>query len=113
MKTYLVGEPAEHLCIDIVGPFPETLEGNKYGIVVMDWFTKFVQIYPMKNREAETVARIVMDNYIAQFGVPREIHTDQGTQFESQLFQELCSLLGVNKTRTTSFQWKGIPLGNI
>ena len=104
MKTIQVGEPMERLCIDIAGPFqPVTARGNKYCVVVTDWFTKFVEIYPLPNQEAETVAKAIADNFVARYGVPREIHTDQGTQFESQLFQELCELLGVKKTRTTSF----------
>ena len=103
MKTFQVGEPMERLCIDIAGPFNESPAGNKYCLIITDWFTKFVEIHPMKNQEAETVARIIADKFVSRYGVPREIHTDQGTQFESQLFQELCALLGINKTRTTSF----------
>ena len=44
MKTFQVGEPMERLCIDIAGPFPETTSGNKYAIVVTDWFTKYVDL---------------------------------------------------------------------
>ena len=103
MKIFQVGEPAERLCIDIVGPFPETVEGNKYCLVITDCFTKYVEIYAMKNQEAETVASVVVREYVSRFGCPREIHTDQGRQFEAILFQHMCELLGVNKTRTTSF----------
>ena len=103
MKTFQVGEPAERLCIDIVGPFQETDLGNKYCLVITDCFTKFVEIYPMKNQEAETVAAVVVREYVSRYGAPREIHTDQGRQFESALFQEMCELLGISKTRTTSF----------
>lgn len=103
MKTFQVGLPMERLCIDIAGPFPETPDGNKYCLIITDWFTKFVEIHPMRNQEAETVAQVVARDYISRYGVPREIHTDQGRQFESTLFQELCALLGVKKTRTTSF----------
>ena len=103
MKTFQVGEPAERLCIDIVGPFPETPDGNKYCLVITDCFTKFVEIYPMKNQEVETVAAIVAREHVSRYGAPREIHTDQGRQFEAALFQEMCALLGITKTRTTSF----------
>ena len=104
MKVFQVGEPAERLCIDIVGPFPETPHGYKYCLVITDCFTKFVEIYPMKNQEAETVAEIVVREYVSRYRAPREIHTDQGRQFESSLFQEMCcQLLGITKTRTTSF----------
>lgn len=40
------------------------------------------------------------------FGVPKEIHSDQGTNFESGLFKEMCELLNMEKTRTTPFRPK-------
>ena len=104
LKDYQSGEPLQRLCIDIVGPFPESRCGNKYGLVVTDAFTKFVEIYPMPNQEAETVAKLLAKEFFAKYGVPRELHSDQGTQFESQLFSELCTLLGIHKTRTTPFR---------
>ena len=104
LKDYRVGEPMERVCIDIVGPFPESGRGNKYALVVTDCFTKYVEIYPMPNQEAETVAQILTREFFSRYGVPLEIHSDQGTQFESRLFQEVCQLLGVHKTRTTPFR---------
>ena len=103
MKVFQVGEPAERLCIDIVGPFNETCNGHKYCLVITDCFTKFVEIFPMRNQEAETVAAVVVREFVSRYGAPREIHTDQGRQFEATLFQEMCGLLGITKTRTTSF----------
>ena len=41
--------------------------------------------------------------WIKRYGYPQEIHSDQGCQFESQVFQEMCKLLEINKTRTTAY----------
>ena len=35
--------------------------------------------------------------------MPFPIHSNQGSQFESNLFQELCKVLGIEKTRTTPY----------
>lgn len=115
LKDYRKGEPMERVCIDIVGPFPVSGRGNKYALVVTDWFTKYVEIYPMPNQEAETVAQALTREYFSRYGVPLELHSDQGTQFESRLFQEICHLLGIHKTRTTPFrpQSDGISERNI
>ena len=57
------------------------------------------------NITASSVARTFFDEFIiCRFGLPRIVHTDQGTQFESQLFTELCALLGIDKTRTNRFR---------
>ena len=42
-----------------------------------------------------------MEQFITRFGTPREVHTDQRREFEAELFQDVCKLLGVHKTRTT------------
>ena len=115
MKTHVVGLPMERVCIDIVGPFPESTRGNKYALVVTDWFTKYVEIYPMPNQEAVMVAEIMTKQFFSRYGVPLFLHSDQGTQFESKLFQEMCVMMGVKKTRTTPFhpQSDGISERNI
>ena len=60
-KAYLqsiqVGYPMQIVSVDITGPLPITDEGNKYVLVVMDYFTRWAEAYPIKNQEATTVAR--------------------------------------------------------
>jgi transposase InsO family protein len=55
----------------------------------------------MRNQEADNVAKKLIENFITIFGVPMQIHTDQGTNFESNLFKALCKYLDIDKTRTT------------
>ena len=60
-----------------------------------------MEAFPTGNIKASTVSEIFMNQVVSRFGVPLEIHTDQGRNFESRLFQELSRLLGIKKTRTT------------
>ncbi|UYV62799.1 K02A2.6-like [Cordylochernes scorpioides] len=101
MREYNVGAPFERIAIDVAGPFPVTEDGNKYLLVAMDYFTKWPEVYAIPNQEAATVARVLVDNLICRFGVPLELHSDQGRNFESEIFRELCQVLGIWKTRTT------------
>ena len=103
LRDFRAGVPMERVCVDIVGPFPISNSGNRYGLVVTDCFTKYVEIYPMPNQEAVTVSQILTKEFFSRYGVPTYLHTDQGTQFESVIFQETCRLLGIQKTRTTPF----------
>lgn len=48
-----------------------------------------------------TVARTLVDEWVSRFGVMQILHTDQVSEFESKVFQAMCNMFGVNKTRTT------------
>lgn len=101
MQVYNVGAPLERIAIDVLGPLPETQQGNRYILVVMDYFSKWVETHAMPEQSAATVAHLLVTEVICRFGVPLQIHTDQGRNFESVLFQEICRLLDIEKTRTT------------
>ena len=103
LKAYNVGSPMERIAIDVLGPLPTTEAGNKYILIIADYFTKWVEAYPMVNQEAWTVAELLVHEFISRFGVPLLIHTDQGRNFESALFTEICELLDITKTRTTPY----------
>jgi len=89
--------------MDILGPFPTSFAGNKYLLVVIDCFIRWVKAFPLKNFRAKTVAEIFVNQVVSRFGVPSELHTDQGRNFDSRFFAELSQVLGIKKTRTTPF----------
>ena len=101
MKTYNVGAPLERVALDVLGPLPESEQGNRYILVIADYFTKSTESYPMPNQEATTVAKLLVEEFLITFGAPRQLHSDQGRNFESAVFQEMCRLLDIDKTRTT------------
>ena len=57
--------------------------------------------FPIPNQEAHTVAQILVERFVVLFGVPIILHSDQGTNFESLVCKQMCSILGIDKTRTT------------
>ncbi|GBM74824.1 Transposon Ty3-I Gag-Pol polyprotein [Araneus ventricosus] len=102
LQRYNVGAPFERMALDILGPLPVTAKGNRYVLVLMDYFTKWPEAIPIPDQEASTVAEELVRAWISRYGVPMILHSDQGTNFNSALFTELCKLLGILKTRTTA-----------
>ena len=99
LVTVQPGYPLKRVALDILGPLPESDSGNKYIMVVGDYFTKWTEAYPIPNQEAVTVTRKLVDEFVSRFGAPEHLHSDQGRNFESSLFKEACKLLGIVKTR--------------
>ncbi|KAI2648671.1 Retrovirus-related Pol polyprotein [Labeo rohita] len=91
----------ERIRVDILGPFPVTEAGNRFVLVAMDYFKKWPEAYAVPDQSASTSAQRLVDEMFTRFGVPDELHSDQGRNFESRLFSEVCQRLGVKKTRTT------------
>lgn len=104
LGNYLVGEPMERVMMDILGPLPTTDNGNKYVLVIVDWFTKWTESIPLPNQEAKTVADAFVQNFVCRFGVPLQLYTDQGSNFESLLFAEMCSIFDIEKVHATSMR---------
>ncbi|CAG2191073.1 Retrovirus-related Pol polyprotein from transposon 17.6,Retrovirus-related Pol polyprotein from transposon 297 [Mytilus edulis] len=102
IRVAVDGAPLDCLATDILGPLPTTPRNNKYVLVVTDHFTKWVEIFPVPNHNAETCASVILNEVIARFGSPLSIHSDQGRNYESNIFKELCRMLEVRKTRTSS-----------
>ena len=87
--------------MDILGPLPLTPRENQYVLVVTDYFTKWTESYAIPDQTAPTVAEKLVAEFISRYGVPRQLHSDQGTNFESKVMAEVCKLLDIEKTRTT------------
>ena len=100
LSQYNVGAQMERLAIDVLGPLPQSDDGNQYILIAADYFSKWVEAYALPNQEAATVAEVLVKEFVARFGVPLMLHSDQGRNFESVVFSEMCGLLGITKTRT-------------
>ena len=104
MSSFTVGEPLQRMAIDIMGPLHRTKRGNCYIAVVMDYFTKWVELMAMPNHTAETVAQHLVPQVFARVGIPLYLHSDQGRDFCSGLFRETCKLFEIERTTTTPWR---------
>lgn len=104
LRQYQVGYPLDRVGIDIMGPFPLSAQKNKYVLVIGDYFTRYMEAYAIPNQNAENVSHKLVMEFISRYGIPLELHSDQGRNFESDLFKEVLNLLEIKKTRTTAYR---------
>ncbi len=100
MQPIVVHEPWNTVGIDITGPLPKTRQGNLYILVIIDYFTKWVELFPLPNTKAKTIAQLFLDDVICRFGFPVRIISDNGVQFVSSIFTNVCQALGIKHQRT-------------
>ena len=107
MQLIICTKPMELVHVDYVGMevMVSTQEKPvvKNVLVVVDHFTRYVQAYITRNQTARTTARVLYNEYFSMFGFPQRLMSDQGTGFTSKVIAAMCSLLGIEKIRTTPY----------
>ncbi|GFU21798.1 integrase catalytic domain-containing protein [Nephila pilipes] len=84
--------------IDLVGSLPPS-EGFRSCLTCVDQFSKWPEVFP----QVEISTEAVYTGWVSRFGPPLRLTTDQGTQFESCLFEALSKFLGTKKQHTTPY----------
>ncbi|CAF4432119.1 unnamed protein product [Rotaria sp. Silwood2] len=95
--------PFQIIGIDYCGPLRRTPRGNKYVLVITDYFTRHVTAIPLPNCTAETTAESLFNNFFCTFGVPEIIVSDRGTHFQNQLMAKMQLLIGYNHIYSTPY----------
>ena len=95
---------------DIVGP----MSGSKYNgkicrylLTIMDGFTRYLVAVPIPDQKTETLVTEIIDNWILVHGCFEVLHTDNGSNYTSNLFKEVMARLGVIKTYTPAYSPEG------
>jgi hypothetical protein len=95
--------PFDRICVDTRGPLPEDVTtGNKYILTITDAFSRFVQLYPMRDASAEAAIPGLL-SYIGLFGIPSEVVKDNGTQFANQLVTQLLDILQTDNVKIQAY----------
>ena len=96
------------IAADLLGPVTLASKSKaKYNLGISDLYTKYVVTVPLKDLTAATVANAIVEEWVKKYGAPDVLHTGQGTNFNSDLMQDICRLFMIDKTRTTPYHPQG------
>ena len=84
--------PLSEISIDTLGPLPEDEAGMRYIILIVDNFSKFVGLYPSNSTSTRNFVKAFL-SWVGIFGVPKTLRSDVGSQFTSNMAQQLKDLL--------------------
>ena len=104
LQPQVTGAPFERMHADITGPHPRSRRGSVYILTCVDPFTKWAEAFAIPNKEATTVARVLVEQVFCRMGVPIALVTDRGKEMDGNLMREVCRLMGVDKMRTTAYK---------
>jgi hypothetical protein len=102
-----VNEPMQRLFIDFFGPLTRTRRGNIAILVVVDGFSKFVTLFPVRRITAKVVCDSLERQYFAEYGTPVSVVTDNATVFRSKLVKDMCFRWGIKHITTTPYYPQG------
>ena len=106
-KAVIGGHPMGAAPFDLIAcdllSMPESTDGNKYILMIADYFTRFLIAVPVKDKTATTIAKAIVYHQVLKYGPPRRILTDNGGEFKNELLDEVCKALKTTKIYTSPF----------
>lgn len=102
-KQFVVERPWQRIFTDLLGPYPRSKAGNTHLLIVLDQFSKFVLIKPLRKANASSIISFIESNVFHFFGVPEHIFSDNGVQYVSREFAFFLKKYGVTHTRTAIY----------
>jgi hypothetical protein len=103
LQNIEITAPGEMLGVDFMGPFPRSKKANSYLLVVVDYYSKWVEMFPLKDGKTPRLVKILREEIFTRWGVPQYLVSDRGPQFTSTLLTGLCKTWGVVQKLTTSY----------
>lgn len=99
-NAFVTVRPFQRLYCDFLGPYPCSKRKNTQLLIILDHFTKFVFLYPMRAATSTNTIDILQNQIFYTFGVPQFLHSDNGRQFISKEMKEFLDLHGITHIKT-------------
>ena len=89
--------------LDLSGPYPQSLSGNKYIVGFVDLYSGWPEAFAVPDKTAATIAHLIIEEIFPRFGAPLEIITDNGTENENKVVRETLQELNISHVKTSFY----------
>uniref|UniRef100_A0A8C4S3F8 Integrase catalytic domain-containing protein n=1 Tax=Erpetoichthys calabaricus TaxID=27687 RepID=A0A8C4S3F8_ERPCA len=103
LQSTITSEPGEMLGVDLMGPLPSSKAQKTVLMVVVDYFSKWVELFALQDAKVPKICSTLKDEIFTRWGVPKYIVSDRGPQFTSSMLQELYIVWGIKQKLTTAY----------
>ncbi|MCP4488961.1 MAG: DDE-type integrase/transposase/recombinase, partial [Gammaproteobacteria bacterium] len=100
-------QPFDLVAMDCLGPLPLTEDGHRHVLILVDGFTKWVELYAVQTLTSKELAQVFVEKFITHHGSPLQLLSDQAPSFASSLYREINELLRVRKIYSTAYRPQG------
>jgi len=109
LQPILSNKPLDKLLVDFYGPLPTGIFQFSYIFVIVDNFTRFVKLYPLRCANAKICIKKLTTDYFPKYGVPKNIVSDHGRQFISKYWQTSLRKYNVQVSHTSIYHPQSNP----
>lgn len=110
LQTVCSNRRFEIVAVDLFGPLPTTPQGNQWILIVEDLCSRWTELFPLKIASAQNCALTLLNEVFLRYGIPRRLHSDNGTQFISAVMQKLTYCLGIRQSFTPVYHPEANPV---
>ena len=71
---------------------------------MLDHFSKWAEACPVRNHEAESITKVLLEHWIVRFGTHIQFMADLGLELQGKIMTDLCRFLEINKILTTIYR---------
>jgi len=101
-KATIIRNLFDRIAMDISGGFPESKNGYTKILIIVEYLSKLIKVYALKTKSAEEIAEKLW-LWITTYGPPKEILTDQGTEFLNNVIEKMINKIGVERRITSPY----------
>lgn len=101
-------QPFDEISIDTIGPLPETETQDNYVVSILCCLSKYIILVPVRNKEAKTVARAIVEKVFLVYGICKRFRTDMGTEYVNKLFKDIVKILEIEHSVSTPYHHESI-----